>query len=728
MVGASFGGQDWGAGDVWNKVKEKFGSKEGIRQNADIPLKTDNPMTNIEGSQRFDVRIQCPTKREGIKITFLPLPGNDYRLVVQQDLDLDGGYEYIYDTQSAGVRVSGVCFSGIVSCDPGGTWTNCQYFVWDAGGSGYITLVPVQDTSLLGGCFCSNSSCNVNTLAPSIMDFISGGISQAVMRARKDLAISKSGFSTSEMTARLYVQDREGCAYEGGTIYGELSPTHIYETQTPPDGTSYLIANPQAQDSPDSPYYLVSQASKVEVKGRSIGVPSVLSCDIRKDVALYTTDMYEDCSETWTDENGEVWCVVDKVSSPRDRAPSWGIYHGQCVRDYINCLRKNQDGACYYEVWEECEVESFGESCEYKCRITTDPSYSRYGITHAKRTFRVKVGQKYGIAFEPRRNGAWVASLLYAYDHTRGRELLLDHRICKGCSSPLVFAFHPAFNEEKDITIGAEWWANDWGDSWLYYTALFLKSQIYKGDQARLSQTNTCPTDDGCVIKNEWVCDQRGENCIQTIRDKVETGLSPQPICYRTNTQIGNYLVCAYGDRIEVRGEPERRTFTGDEMWFWVKREYECPSQEIDIDLTRYERVLSDPRTGLSDGEMSVADYSCRGKTCSYRGSHSANLGTPDSCPVAVCSVEIRRTDTSVFADRTNRSQVRGGAETTPLEMRTCEKRNGRWRCPVSDGEVVVEGCRCDVGLDSVGFSTSITTLQGVVDASKDIICSSVSP
>ncbi|HIC97903.1 MAG TPA: hypothetical protein EYP11_05860 [Aquificaceae bacterium] len=102
VVGASFGGQDWGAGDVWNKVKEKFGSKEGIRQNADIPLKTDNPMTNIEGSQRFDVRIQCPTKREGIKITFLPLPGNDYRLVVQQDLDLDGGYEYIYDTQSAG--------------------------------------------------------------------------------------------------------------------------------------------------------------------------------------------------------------------------------------------------------------------------------------------------------------------------------------------------------------------------------------------------------------------------------------------------------------------------------------------------------------------------------------------------------------------------------------------------------------------------------------------------
>ncbi|MDQ7038645.1 MAG: hypothetical protein Q9N26_05550, partial [Aquificota bacterium] len=75
------GGQDYGAGGVWEKIRKKFGTKEGIKENADVPLRTDTPMTNIEGTQGFDVRLQCPSRREGIVVTFLPLSGNDYRLL-----------------------------------------------------------------------------------------------------------------------------------------------------------------------------------------------------------------------------------------------------------------------------------------------------------------------------------------------------------------------------------------------------------------------------------------------------------------------------------------------------------------------------------------------------------------------------------------------------------------------------------------------------------------------
>lgn len=738
--GVVLGGEDYGAGELWNKVKSKFGTKEGIKQNADIPLKTDRPMTNVAGTESFDVRVQCPSRREGIKITFLPLSGNDYRLLIREDLDRDGRYEYVYDTNSAGVRVSGVCYSGIVSCDGGGTWNNCKYYVWDAGNSGYVSLVPTDDTSLLGGCFCSNSSCRVNTLAQEIVDYISGGISQAVMRARNDLGVSKANFDAGTMTQNLYVQSAQGCSYGGSTIYGETSPTGVYNTQTPPDGLSYVATHPEVQNSPDSPYYLVNKASQVQYQGRSISYPSRVSCDIRKDVAVYTTDMYESCSETWTDENGEVWCVdyffvpsswlcPGRVVASSCGPVSWDVGRGI---PWLNCVKENGFGVCGILVTynEEGAMES--------CSVGVGENYNRGGIYYKRHYFTLKPYQKYGVFFKEYRGGRGgcrADKALIAKDVYKN-EILLEEGADWRCSIDTWFAYSIPSAKQETAIIDAEWYGCDKFESNRYKVKLgvgFIRSQVYKGDVSNLSETNTCPTDNNCVIKNEWVCDNRGENCIQTVREGVRTGLTPQPMCYQTNTQIGNYFVCAYGDRIEVRGNPDiySQTYTGSEMWFWIKREYECPPESIDIDLTRPSAVLQDPGTGYDSntGEFNVADYSCSNGVCSPSDNYTANLGTPDSCPVAMCTVRTTQTDTSVFADRTNRFQTPGGSQGSVLEVRSCQRdTGGNWVCPHEDTETVVEACRCDQGLDSTGFTTSITVLQGVVDASKDIICSSVSP
>jgi len=297
------GKEDYGAGDIWKKVKGKIGSKEGLIENLGRPLVEEKPMTNISGDKSFYTTIRCPSQKAGITITYLPLSGNDWRLVIQEDLDLDGEYEYIYDTQMAGVRVSGVCSAGIVSCDPGGTWNNCEYYYWDAGDSGYVTLVKTQDTSLLGGCFCSNASCGVNTLVREIVDYTAGGVAQAVMNANRDLGVTKGDFDPTNWTLSMNVQNSQGCANAGGG-YGEKDLNKLssyYDTQIPPDVSSYIASNPDVQTSSDSPYYLVQQVSKIQVQGQSIGIPSVVSCDIRKDVTVYTVDMYDDCTgmETW---------------------------------------------------------------------------------------------------------------------------------------------------------------------------------------------------------------------------------------------------------------------------------------------------------------------------------------------------------------------------------------------------------------------------------------------
>ena len=786
LAGLVFAG-DYGAGSVWDKVKSRLGTKEGIRENADVPLKTESPMKNIEGTQSFEVRLQCPSKKEGIRITFHPLSGNDYRLIIEEDLDLDGVYEYVYDTRSAGVRVSGVCYSGIVSCDPGGSWTNCEYYYWDGGTSGYVFLVNTEDTSLLGGCFCSNASCGVNTLVQEIVDYVSGGISQAVMRVRSDLGISKAGFDISTMSARLYVQDKTGCAYAGGVIYGEQNPSYVYTSQTPPDGLSYVATNPSLQTSPDSPYYLVNRASEVQVNGQSIGIPSRISCDIRNDVSVYTADMYEDCSRTWVDPNGEVWCIVRSFDLDRGGSSCGGRGCRDCSplkqgsNDWTVCgtivvsSSPFSPGVSYFCLSEPCftydrivqnfpwNLSCWGEggpdpicgeewvgsflfrmgsetgSDTYVCgtdwTYCTDTYYELLCRKPLQAAVTLRLQQKWAVRIYNTssggdRGGYWY----YAWrnDNSWGQGIWSGSPNCR--SFEFFRVLGTASEEGETHLVGGLQEGEGWGENHHYssrYGRIYvLKSQVYKGDQISLSQTDTCPTDESCVVKNEWICDNTGSSCVQTVREGINTGAVPLPYCYTANTQIATYTVCAYGDRIEVRGNPDiyGQTFTGSDMWFWIKREYECPPSRIDIDLSRPSAVIENTSYSPSSGQLTYTDFVCEGGTCTPVRGDTAEVGTPDSCPVAVCTVRTSGQDTSVFADRTNRSQTPGGTPTAPLEVRSCEKGTNGWTCPVESGEAVVEDCRCEQGLDSVGFSTSITTLQAVVDASKDLICSTVNP
>ena len=788
VAGVVFG-QDYGATSSWQKFKGKAGSKEGIKQSFEKPLTEDTPMTDISSTTSFSGRVRCPSKKSGIEVVFIPLGGGDHRLIVKEDLDLDGTYEYLYDTNPQGIRVSGVCASGVVSCSPG-SWTNCEYYFWDVTAGGYVKLLKTDDTSLLGGCFCSNSSCGVDTLAEEAVNMIAGGVSQAVMRARSDLGVSMSGFDVSTFTLRLRVQQSQGCGSGG---YGETDVgtlSSYYKTQSQPPSMDYVLSNPQVQQSNDSPYYLVNKASEVQVEGGKIGIPNRVSCDVRNDVSVYTTDLYENCQNTWTDKNGETWCIAQGFDKDRGGSFCGGMGCRDCPPLYqgsnnwvvcgeitftskdgtlsgisyscssepcftydkvpqSNPVCSNEDDWGTYIYW--CGSYLFRQgsqtgSRQYQCGedawdgtpiYCTDTYYQLLCREPLQSTVTLHYQQKWAVRVQNERGagdrgGYWY--YVWRNDNT------WDYGVWTGkpnaCREFELFRVLGTASEEGEAhLVGGIQEQYSWGKNHEYpsrYGHIWvLKSQVYKGDMVSLSQTNTCPTDDRCVLKNEWICDNTGNNCIQTIKEGAKTFNPSNPVCYTTGTQIATYTVCAYGDRIEVRGNPDvyNQTFSGNDMWFWIKREYECPPTEVPLNLERTEAVLSDSGTKYdpNTGELTVSDYTCTGGVCSPSDTYRAQLSTADTCPVATCSVRVPDTDASVFSDRTNRSQTVGGTGTPVMEIRACDKSSGSWVCPTKVGETVIEDCACDRGLAGAGFSTSISVLQAAVDASKDIICSTVS-
>jgi len=417
--------------------------------------------------------------------------------------------------------------------------------------------------------------------------------------------------------------------------------------------------------------------------------------------------------------------------------PEWKLgwsLHKDSWADLFSCQRYDSSS---YNKFRNCVINNGFNRCgaTYIFDNPNNPECvigvgeSRKGIEYVSGSVTVRPYQRYAVRLKPRNTeDKWEAKFFLFWNTTTGEELIYYTYLSENWDRREVVYASNYIKDGGTFTIEGEYAVDDWGRGWSGYDFYIYKSQVYKGDSVSFSETDTCPTNTSCVIKNEWICDNTGNNCIQTIRDKIKTGLSPLPFCYTTDTRIGNYMICAYGDRIEVRGNPDiyGKTFTGKNMWFWIKRDYECPSEGVDIDLSRFGEVVRTTSYSFSAGNISYKDFSCKEGTCVEIGSDTVNVGVPDTCPVAFCTVQTVEGDTTVFGDKTNRSQTQGGVLTSPLEVRSCQRGTNGWVCPVGSGEVLVEDCACDIKVDGVGFSTTIAAMQAVVDASKDLICSTV--
>jgi hypothetical protein len=109
-------------------VLQQFGSPDGIRQNASLPLTSDSSqLSTIDGSNSASVQISNPSSNAFLSVTIQPSATGDLMPVhVSQDLNFDGLFDYNYQVP---FPASGICANGIISCDAG-TWDNCTAYQW----------------------------------------------------------------------------------------------------------------------------------------------------------------------------------------------------------------------------------------------------------------------------------------------------------------------------------------------------------------------------------------------------------------------------------------------------------------------------------------------------------------------------------------------------------------------------------------------------------------------
>lgn len=646
--------------NIANNALGVFGSKDGINNSFAKPLMSKEKMTTVDGTKSFDAQIQCPASSKSIGITFIPSGGNDYRLIIKQDTNLDGTYDYVYDTSSIGRSVSGVCTNGVLMCTPAGSWNDCKSYVWDTNNKQIFLRQVTTGSHELGACYCSNSSCGVSTLATQIYENIGGGISAAIMKSNPLFILSKSEWSFGDMTYYLFGQDKTNCTGLGGSNwdrYGEKNPTNYYDAQTPPNNSIADVAIDQGSD-PTSYYSMISHQNEVSYNksGNTIGMPSKTTCTITNSLQSNITQYY-DCNNpiTW---NGTQWCELSRAGYGNKHSGS-----DKAIISNVSTLVK-KDQSLY---------------------AVTDYDYA--ACDNDSSTVRIKY------------SGAVSGSFSYG---------------CPSSHNGVVVPIIENSTSDKNVLI--EYFEQQHsGGGWDYYNIHIYQTNGYKLEDFSMKNTNACPND--CRLEEEQVCDQKGQNCVYTVQNGLKTGITPQKHCYSYSSDVTTGIVCDNGSSISIQTNNVNKTLlSGSNAWFYVKRVYDCGNTTIAIDSSKMTRAANTAyKTDQSATTMSYTDHT--GKTITIN-----NLPSGDECLIPVCTVKRASKSADQFSDNTNRSQTTTGTSVTETVVKTCVKSGTSMTCPTESGETMIESCSCSGNW--TGFQQAVTTLGVVSEATKDMICS----
>ena len=235
-------------------------------------------------------------------------------------------------------------------------------------------------------------------------------------------------------------------------------------------------------------------------------------------------------------------------------------------------------------------------------------------------------------------------------------------------------------------------------------------------DNPGLTVQDNCNPAPNCRFKEEKVCDENGENCVQTRRNFGPTGLAPMPYC-KTIDAIGHtYTACMDGGSATVfkDGDAGQVLGSGENIWWHVERTYQCETDnEYDFDNLKQRTQHISDTTQDDTTSMYYEDYNP--DTGMVEG-HTVELfdrGNFDTCEKG-CKVRRIVQDTQATTSGTT-ADYRTSVSSYEDVYRVCV--NGS--CPVSDGETILVDCSC---IDE--SSKAISLMQVMDDASHDMICS----
>lgn len=297
---------------MFNTSLDKFGSKDGVKQNIVNPMLSGNtPMRTIDGSESFNAQISCPSSKEFLHVFIQPSSTGDLStVIVRQDTNFDGSYDYSFGVP---VLVSGVCANGIISCTAG-KWTGCKFYKWMANGS----RVGLLESSLekLGGCFCINNSCGYNLVLrnlPIVLKTLGGGIVGAIQAVNPKSAVSD-------------VKIQDTSIYYYGQIEGNCS----YSTTPAGSGTG-------------SPEYYYSNPFRIDADAKSLSVSQ--STDSTSYYSLLSNNLY--MRNVWSDV---VTCQINRVINCQTESGSTSAV------DYVGFYDTVINRCSEIEKRSECEL------------------------------------------------------------------------------------------------------------------------------------------------------------------------------------------------------------------------------------------------------------------------------------------------------------------------------------------------------------------------------------
>ncbi len=219
---------------------------------------------------------------------------------------------------------------------------------------------------------------------------------------------------------------------------------------------------------------------------------------------------------------------------------------------------------------------------------------------------------------------------------------------------------------------------------------------------------DSCAIGANCRLKNKYVCDYTGANCIPTVREYNPTNFTMMTYCQTINGQT----FC--NDGKTIRNIAHAIIYADDESWYYVKNQYVCQAvtgQEVDPSLLDPTKQVGNTLTVSGN----TAEYTVTSEAGTIHNSIQLPGVAPEPDCELACKVRKNVSGTDVQEHGTV-MDYRKTNQTIQTEIRVCTLHNG---CPVGPGEEVITDCACINSL-----LESISILNSVKKGGEDMVCS----
>jgi len=214
----------------------------------------------------------------------------------------------------------------------------------------------------------------------------------------------------------------------------------------------------------------------------------------------------------------------------------------------------------------------------------------------------------------------------------------------------------------------------------------------------------------GCKLKEEYICDYTGVNCVQTFDNFNPTLQKPVTYC----EQMPPYTFCNSGTAITQSGLGV--IYAGPETWFYVRRIYQCQEENQDYssdsEIQKAGQVMQTvQKTGKSVVYEDVDPDTGATITQSFQYPDVEEI---PECEQA-CKIMRPIQDTNVTQTGTV-SDYKNSNDSYQYIVEPCDY-NGV--CPLSAGDSLITDCSC-----ISSFAEMVSIMEGLERAGDDMVCS----